>query len=164
MLDKEINSLSMQSKPKVIEKREKSQSPTCKSIERQSRLLHDQVDLESSIQANVNTQWKMSEPSRVTSTMIPQHVGNHHSVVLDAENPGNLQSNLLIGNNATIQNNSNPTLIGQDMWKQLKGVSVPIFSGDKRTYQNWKAAFTACVDQVPASRVQASTVGTVSCW
>ena len=37
------------------------------------------------------------------------------------------------------------------MWKQLKRVSVPIFSGDKRTYQNWKAAFTACVDKAPAT-------------
>ena len=55
LLDKEINSLSMQSEPKVIEKREKSQSPTCKSIEQQSRLLRDQMDLESSSQANVNT-------------------------------------------------------------------------------------------------------------
>ena len=117
LLDKEVNSLSMQSEPKVIEKREKSQSPTCKSIEQQSRLLCDQVDLKSSSQANVNTQWKVSEPSRVTSTMMPQHVVNHHPVVLDGENPGILQSNALMGNNAAIQNVSNPTLIGQDMWK-----------------------------------------------
>ena len=82
LLDKEINSLSMQSEPKVIEKREKSQSPTCKSIEQQSRLLRDQMDLESS---NVNTQGKVSEPSRVTSTMMPQHVVNHHPVVLDVK-------------------------------------------------------------------------------
>ena len=26
-----------------------------------------------------------------------------------------------------------------------------MFSGDKRTYQNWKAAFMACVDQSPAT-------------
>ena len=36
------------------------------------------------------------------------------------------------------------------MWKQLKRVSIPIFRGDKRTYENWKAAFLACVDQAPA--------------
>ena len=102
LLDKEINSLSIQSEPKVIEKREKSQSPTCKSIEQQSRLLCDQMDLGSSSQANVNTQWKVSEPSRVASTMMPQHVANHHPVVLDAENPGILQSNVLMGNNAAI--------------------------------------------------------------
>jgi len=35
-------------------------------------------------------------------------------------------------------------LLGQDLWKQLKRVSVPTFSGDKKMYQNWKAAFTAC--------------------
>ena len=43
------------------------------------------------------------------------------------------------------------TLIGQDLWKQLKRVSIPVFSGDKRTYSNWKAAFLACVDQAPAT-------------
>ena len=59
------------------------------------------MDLESSSQANVNTQWKVSEPSRVTSTMMPQHVVNHHPVVLDAENPV-LQSNALMGNSAAI--------------------------------------------------------------
>ena len=37
------------------------------------------------------------------------------------------------------------------MWKQLKRVTLPVFSGDKRTYQNWKAAFTACVDKAPAT-------------
>ena len=121
--------------------RDKSQSPTYKIIEQQSRLLSGQMNLESSRQANVNTQWKMSEPSRVTSTTMPQHVVNHHSVVLDAENPGISQSNFV---NAAI---SNPTLIGQE----LKRVSVPIFSGDKNTYQNWKAGFTACVDQAPAT-------------
>ena len=26
-----------------------------------------------------------------------------------------------------------------------------MFSGEKKTYQNWKAAFTACVDQAPAT-------------
>ena len=26
-----------------------------------------------------------------------------------------------------------------------------MFSGDKRTYQNWKAAFMACVDKAPAT-------------
>ena len=36
------------------------------------------------------------------------------------------------------------------MWKQLKRVSIPVFSGDKRTYENWKAAFLACIDQAPA--------------
>ena len=37
------------------------------------------------------------------------------------------------------------------MWKQLKRVSVTIFTGDKKTYQNWKAAFLTCVDQATAT-------------
>ena len=29
--------------------------------------------------------------------------------------------------------------------------SIPVFSGDKRTYPNWKAAFYACIDSAPAT-------------
>jgi hypothetical protein len=42
--------------------------------------------------------------------------------------------------------------IGNDLWRQLKRlVSIPVFSGDKRNYENWKATFIACIDQAPAS-------------
>ena len=41
--------------------------------------------------------------------------------------------------------------LGQDLWRQLKRVQIPIFSGDKRTYPNWRAAFQACVDSAPAT-------------
>ena len=51
----------------------------------------------------------------------------------------------------TSQTTNNTTLIGQDLWKQLKRVTIPVFSGDKRTYQNWKATFITCVDQAPAT-------------
>ena len=36
--------------------------------------------------------------------------------------------------------------IGEDLWRQLKRIQLPVFSGDKRYYRNWKAAFMACVD------------------
>ena len=50
------------------------------------------------------------------------------------------------------QNNCiDPRLIGLDLWKQLITVTIPVFSGNKKTYQNWKAAFTACVDNAPAT-------------
>ena len=41
--------------------------------------------------------------------------------------------------------------IGQDLWRQLKRVQIPVFTGDKRTYQSWKAAFLACIDSAPAT-------------
>ena len=41
--------------------------------------------------------------------------------------------------------------IGQDLWRQLKRVEIPVFAGDKRTYQAWKSAFTACIDNAPAT-------------
>ena len=41
--------------------------------------------------------------------------------------------------------------IGHDLWKQLKRVSIPVFTGDIKTYESWKAAFNACIDQAPAT-------------
>ena len=40
--------------------------------------------------------------------------------------------------------------IGQDLWRQFKRVSVLVFNGDKRNYENWKSD-DACVNQAPAS-------------
>ena len=42
-------------------------------------------------------------------------------------------------------------MIGNNSWRQLKRVSIPIFSGDKRNYKNWKATFTACINQASAT-------------
>ena len=41
--------------------------------------------------------------------------------------------------------------LGTDMWKQLNRVSIPTFSGDKRMYESWSAAFYTCVDAAPAT-------------
>ena len=47
-------------------------------------------------------------------------------------------------------NNAAPS-IGQDLWRQLKRVQIPVFTGNKRRYQSWKAAFLACIDSAPAT-------------
>ena len=54
-------------------------------------------------------------------------------------------------NDNVSQYTSDSTLIGLDLWKQLKRVTILVFTGDKKTYQSWKAAFTACVDNAPAT-------------
>ena len=41
--------------------------------------------------------------------------------------------------------------IGHDMWRQLKRVSIPVFSANKKNYENWKVAFIACIDKAPAT-------------
>ena len=41
--------------------------------------------------------------------------------------------------------------IGQDLWRQLKRVSIPVFNGDKRNLKNWKSVFNTFVDQAPAT-------------
>ena len=41
--------------------------------------------------------------------------------------------------------------LGQDLWRQLKRVEIPVFAWDKRTYQGWKSAFAACIDSAPVT-------------
>ena len=41
--------------------------------------------------------------------------------------------------------------IGEDLWMQLKRIKLPMFTGEKRSYRNWKAVFMACVDTAPAT-------------
>ena len=36
-------------------------------------------------------------------------------------------------------------------FNQLKRVSIPVFNGDRRAYEGWKAAFIACVHQASAT-------------
>ena len=48
-------------------------------------------------------------------------------------------------------NSTKSSEIGRDMWKQLKRISIPTFSGDKRAYESWTSAFMSCVDQAPAT-------------
>lgn len=53
------------------------------------------------------------------------------------------------GPKTRVEKSSQP--IGRDMWSQLKRVSFPVFSGDKKTYEGWKTAFVACIDKAPAT-------------
>ena len=46
--------------------------------------------------------------------------------------------------------NTVPT-IEQDLWRQMKRVQIPTFTGDKRQYQSWRAAFLACIYSAPAT-------------
>ena len=49
------------------------------------------------------------------------------------------------------ENLSTAQSIGHDLWWQLKRVQIPVFSGKKQQYQNWKAAFLACIDSAPTT-------------
>ena len=44
-----------------------------------------------------------------------------------------------------------PYDLGADLRRQLKRVAIPVFSGSKKEYENWKASFMACIDQAPAT-------------
>ena len=41
--------------------------------------------------------------------------------------------------------------IEEDLWRLLKRIQLPVFTGDKRSYRNWKAAFMACVYPTPST-------------
>ena len=51
---------------------------------------------------------------------------------------------------ATFSNNTPPT-IGQDSWRQFKRVQIPVFNGEKKNYQSWRASFRTCIDSAPAT-------------
>ena len=46
-----------------------------------------------------------------------------------------------------VKTNSDKLALGQDMWKQLKRVSIPVFNRDKKSYQSWKASSMTCINQ-----------------
>ena len=90
-----------------------------------------------------------TEPTPLYITDTPMQ--NDHSQELDraivSKNRMNAQAKPF---ESTTSNNHSPS-IGQDLWRQLKRVQIPVFAGDKKTYQNWKAAFLACIDSAPAT-------------
>ena len=46
-----------------------------------------------------------------------------------------------------VKTNWDKLALGQDMWKQLKRVSIPVFNRDKKSYQSWKASSMTCINQ-----------------
>ena len=82
------------------------------------------------------------ESQRMVQEKLLQSASNRHVFNSAQELKQSAQENSLL---------SKSDLVGQDLWKQLKRVTIPTFSGDKRTYQNWKAAFMACIDKAPAT-------------
>ena len=46
---------------------------------------------------------------------------------------------------------SNAMNTKSDVFNRLKRISIPTFTGDKRTYEQWKAPFVTCIDSAPIS-------------
>ena len=69
----------------------------------------------------------------------------------EIESPGDLTRRVTSAEKDKVLAGATAMELGKDMWKQLRRVGIPVFSGDKRTYQSWKAAFTTCIDQAPAT-------------
>ena len=55
----------------------------------------------------------------------------------------NSETRLFASDNGQRGHPADSEMIGQDLWKQLNRVTIPVFSGDKKTYQNWRATFMA---------------------
>ena len=96
--------------------------------------------------------------SKTTGVKSVEHMVTKHCVVAK---PGAEQNQLPNSLNAEKTHQNDATFeptdgfatpnIGHDMWTQLKHVEIPTFSGEKRTYPSWKAAFMACVDSAPVT-------------
>ena len=63
------------------------------------------------------------------------------------ENPGNIAAR----SKNVFRTTGKESIMNQDLWKQLKRVQIPTFSGDKINYQSWKAAFFTYIDSAPAT-------------
>ena len=44
-----------------------------------------------------------------------------------------------------------PTTVPSDVYRHLKKIQIPTFSGEKQAYNTWRTAFNVCVDQQPIS-------------
>jgi len=178
-VDKSVmNSLPIQSDLRLSESAEEqhtvinSQSAACNVTDRQfSRQIFEPVyNSEGASQTTTKTQLigqDRSEYNRMAT--VPYSVRDYHPPVVETMNQGTYSQPLPLVSggiqsqsvnqgtysqpfmSGNIQSQSNSTLIGQDLRKQIKRVSVPTFSGNKKVCQNWKAAFTACIDQAPAT-------------
>ena len=154
-----VNSLPMQSDSGMSDRaKEQStvshmQRAACNMTEKQFGMQLPEPEYRSGgvSQVGVNTQLTGQDRSEYTRmTTVPCSMREYRPLVVEPTSHGIYsQSRTLVDGNAP--NQSDSTLIGQDLWKQSKRVSVPVFSGDKKMYQNWKAAFTACIDQAPAT-------------
>ena len=101
-----------------------------------------------------------TETSSIKTTGVKsvEHMATKHCAIADSGSEQNQLQNSLNAekshqNDATFvptDGFATPT-IGHDLWTQLKQVGIPTFSGDKRTYPSWKAAFMACVDSSPVT-------------
>ena len=61
-----------------------------------------------------------------------------------------LAENENFGHNETIEKTED-TLVNDALWQGLKKVSLPIYSGDRKEYDNWAASFDAIIDKAPIS-------------
>ena len=89
---------------------------------------------------NVSTQYRQTQPNRLYPELnrktSPSLGGG------GVYNPIHQQSEMIGDVNYQL---------GRDMWKQMNRVGIPEFTGDKKTYQSWKAAFYSWVDNAPAT-------------
>ena len=82
--------------------------------------------------------------------------GGYNNTIMVAGNLDNFTSYAASAVHSEIHHNdTNPRektdIKKEGMWNQLKKIAIPTFSGNIRDYENWKATFTACIDDAPAS-------------
>ena len=133
------------------EVKKKEQIIRQKQIELEEEFRRRQKELNEQFEQEREHLLKAEHDAKIKHHEIEKQVGNELERTTDI----GLQS-LSVQNDRKIvpeyKPESGSSAIGTDLWKQLKRVSIPIFSGNKRNYQSWKAAFIACIDKAPATK------------
>ena len=79
---------------------------------------------------------------------------NQHNDTQSVRNCTSIMSARAVPLNQVIgptDDSSYSSFVGQDLWRQLKRVQIPVFSADKSKYKSWKAASFACIDSASAT-------------
>lgn len=98
------------------------------------------------VQQRVSQSSDISTQRTSTSPLPEQSPRQAHVSTLNADSLAFIPRAASIGQTQTSSNT-----VGQDLWRQLKRVSIPVFNDNKSCYEAWKAAFNACVDSAPMS-------------
>ena len=126
---------------------------------REVQIRHEQLDREMNNELGLPSEDPVGEVENIESNWMPpkNSPARTSGVISSQYNPDGIEQRIEKSDPEFSpqahgpQKASNQGQIGQDMWKQLQRVSIPIFRGDKRTYESWKAAFLACIDRAPAT-------------
>ena len=89
-----------------------------------------------------HTSRKYMDDSGVTSMNLAHRKYSSRDTKSDSFRRKDNSTEQIINQEITHEPDCSSYSIGKDLWKQLQRIQLPVFTGEKRAYRNWKAAFT----------------------